>query len=92
MKAPVSAYRAEAIGPCGRSQLHARYFFYVGGAFRWIDEGVFSAMSVTKISTRLPYISSLEAQMLLLQSTPLSRRAAGEKRRHLQHGHARRHH
>jgi len=46
------------------------YFFYVGGAFRWIDEGVFSAMSVTKISTRLPYISSLEAQMLLLQSTP----------------------
>jgi len=55
---------------CGAASYMLGYFFYVGGAFRWIDEGVFSAMSVTKISTRLPYISSLEAQMLLLQSTP----------------------
>ncbi len=70
MKAPVSAYKAEAIGPAGAASYMLGYFFYVGGAFRWIDEGVFSAMSVTKISTRLPYISSLEAQMLLLQSTP----------------------
>jgi TonB family protein len=70
MKAPVSAYRAEAIGPAGAASYMLGYFFYVGGAFRWIDEGVFSALSATKISTRLPYISSLEAQMLLLQSTP----------------------
>ena len=70
MKAPVSGYRAEAIGPAGAASYMLGYFFYVGGAFRWIDEGVFSAMSATKISTRLPYISSLEAQMLLLQSTP----------------------
>jgi TonB family protein len=70
MKPPVSAYRAEAIGPAGAASYMLGYFFYVGGAFRWIDEGVFSAMSATKISTRLPYISSLEAQMLLLQNTP----------------------
>jgi len=70
MKVPVSAYRAEAIGPAGAASYMLGYFFYAGGAFRWIDEGVFSAMSATKISTRLPYISSLEAQMLLLQSTP----------------------
>jgi TonB family protein len=70
MKSPVSAYRAEAIGPAGAASYMLGYFFYVGGGFRWIDEGVFSAMSATKISTRLPYISGPEAQMLLLQSTP----------------------
>jgi TonB family protein len=70
MKSPVPVYRAEAIGPEGAASYMLGYFFYVGGAFRWIDEGVFSAMSATKISTRLPYISGLEAQMLLLQSTP----------------------
>jgi TonB family protein len=70
MKSPVSVYRAEAIGPASAASYMLGYFFYVGGAFRWIDEGVFSAMSATKISTRLPYISGLEAQMLLLQSTP----------------------
>jgi TonB family protein len=69
MKAPVSAYRAEAIGPAGAASTMLGYFFYVGGGFRWIDEGVFSALSATKISTRLPYISGPEAQMLLLQST-----------------------
>jgi TonB family protein len=70
MKSPVSVYRAEAIGPAGAASYMLGYFFYVGGAFRWIEEGVFSSMSATKISTRLPYISGLEAQMLLLQSTP----------------------
>jgi len=70
MKSPVSVYRAEAIGPAGAASYMLGYFFYVGGDFRRIDEGVFSAMSATKISTRLPYISGLEAQMLLLQSTP----------------------
>jgi TonB family protein len=70
MKAPVSAYRAEAIGPAGAASYVLGYFFYVEGSFRWIDENVFSALSVAKISTRIPYISGLEAQMLLLQSAP----------------------
>jgi TonB family protein len=70
MKAPVTAYRAEAIGPAGAASYLLGYFFYVEGSFRWIDEIVFSALSAAKISTRLPYISALEAQMLLLQSTP----------------------
>jgi len=70
MKAPVSVYRAEAIGPAGAASYMLGYFFYVEGSFRWIDESVFSALSAAKISTRLPYISGLEAQMLLLQSTP----------------------
>ncbi len=68
MKASVPAYRAEAIGPGGAGSYMLGYFFYVGGGFRRIDESVFGALSAAKISTRLPYISSLEAQMLLLQS------------------------
>jgi TonB family protein len=70
MRAPVSAYRAEAIGPAGAASYMLGYFFYVGGRFRWVDETVFSALSAAKISTRLPYISAFEAQMLLLQSSP----------------------
>jgi TonB family protein len=70
MKAPVPAYRAEAIGPGSADSYMLGYFFYVGGGFRQIDESVFGALSAAKISTRLPYISSLEAQMLLLQSAP----------------------
>jgi TonB family protein len=70
LKAPVSGYRAEAIGPAGAAGYMLGYFFYVEGSFRWIDESVFSALSAARISTRLPYISALEAQMLLLQSTP----------------------
>jgi TonB family protein len=70
VKAPVSAYRTEAIGPAGAASYMLGYFFYVEGSFRWIDESVFSALSAARISTRLPYISSLEAQMLLLQSSP----------------------
>jgi TonB family protein len=70
MKAPIPAYRAEAIGPGSASSYMLGYFFYVGGSFRRIDESVFGALSAAKISTRLPYISSLEAQMLLLQSAP----------------------
>jgi TonB family protein len=70
MKAPVSAYRAEAIGPAGAASYMLGYFFYVEGSFRRIDESVFSALSAARISTRLPYISGLEAQMLLMQSTP----------------------
>src|SRR6202047_3010641 len=70
IKAPVSAYRAEAIGPAGAASYMLGYFFYVQGGFRRIDESVFSALSAARISTRLPYISALEAQMLLLQSTP----------------------
>ena len=70
MKTPVSAYRAEAIGPAGAASYMLGYFFYVEGSFRWIDETVFSALSAARISARLPYISALEAQMLLLQSTP----------------------
>ncbi len=70
MKAPLPAYRAEAIGPGGADSYMLGYFFSVGGSFRRIDESVFGALSAAKISTRLPYISSLEAQMLLLQSAP----------------------
>jgi TonB family protein len=70
MKAPVSVYRAEAIGPAAAASYMLGYFFYVEGSFRWIDESVFSALSAARISARLPYISALEAQMLLLQSTP----------------------
>ncbi len=70
MKARVSVYRAEAIGPAGAASYMLGYFFYVGGSFRWIDESLFSVLTVAKISTRLPYISGLEAQMLLLQSAP----------------------
>jgi TonB family protein len=70
MKAPVSVYRVEAIGPAGAASYMLGYFFYVEGSFRWIDESVFNALSIARISTRLPYISALEAQMLLLQSTP----------------------
>jgi TonB family protein len=70
MKAPVSVYRAEAIGPAGAASYMLGYFFFVGGSFRWVDETVFSALSAARISTRLPYISAFEAQMLLLQSSP----------------------
>jgi TonB family protein len=70
MKAPVSGYRAEAIGPAGAASYMLGYFIYVEGGFRWIDESVFSALSIARISTTLPYISALEAQMLLLQSAP----------------------
>jgi TonB family protein len=70
MKAPVSVYRAEAVGPAGAASYMLGYFFYVGSSFRWVDESVFGALSAAKISTRLPYISGLEAQMLLLQSAP----------------------
>jgi TonB family protein len=70
MKAPVSAYRAEAIGPAGAASYMLGYFFYVESGFRRIDESVFGALSAAMISTRLPYISSLEAQMMLLQSAP----------------------
>src|ERR1700687_1905964 len=70
MKAPVSVYRAEAVGPAGAASYMLGYFFYVGGGFRWVDGNVFSALSAARISTRLPYISGLEARMLLLQSAP----------------------
>jgi TonB family protein len=70
MKAPVPAYRAEAIGPGSATSYMLGYFFYVEGGFRRIDESVFGALSAAKISTRLPYISGLEAQMMLLQSAP----------------------
>jgi TonB family protein len=70
MRQPIPAYRAEAIGPASAASYMLGYFFYVEGGFRWVDESVFGALSAAKISTRLPYISSLEAQMLLLQSAP----------------------
>jgi TonB family protein len=70
MKAPVSVYGAEAIGPAGASSYMLGYFFYVEGRFRRVDESVFGALSAAKISTRLPYISALDAQMMLLQSAP----------------------
>jgi TonB family protein len=70
MKAPVPLYRAEAIGPGSAASYMLGYFFYRGGNFRLIDESVFGSLSAAKILTRLPYISSLEAQMLLLQSAP----------------------
>jgi TonB family protein len=69
MKDPVPVYRAEAIGPARAASYMLGYFFYVEGGFRWVDENVFSALSA-KIQPRLPYISELEAQMLLLQSAP----------------------
>jgi TonB family protein len=72
MMTQVPVYRAEAIGPAGTASYMLGYFFYVEGAFRWVDESIFSALSAAKISTRLPYISASEAQMLLLQSTPPS--------------------
>jgi TonB family protein len=70
LKGPVSAYRAEAIGLGSVDSHMLGYFFYVEGGFRQIDELVFSALSSTKQYTGLPYISSAEAQMLLLQSAP----------------------
>jgi TonB family protein len=70
MKVPVPVYRAEAIGPGGAASYMLGYFFYVGGTFRLIDENVFGAMSAAINPPRLAYISSLEAQMLLLQSAP----------------------
>jgi TonB family protein len=70
MKIPVPAYRAEAIGSGGTTSYMLGYFFYVGGGFRLIDESVFGAMSAAKNPPRVPYLSSLEAQMLLLQSAP----------------------
>ena len=68
MKVPVPVYRAEAIGPGSAASYMLGYFFYVGGSFRLIDENVFGALSAAKIPPRRPYISSLEAQMLLMQS------------------------
>jgi TonB family protein len=70
MKATVPAYKAEAIGPGSATSYMLGYFFYVEGGFQRIDESVFGALSAAKISTRLPYISGLEAQMMLLQSAP----------------------
>jgi len=70
MKVPVPAFRAEAIGPGSAASYMLGYFFYVGGAFRLIDENVFDAFSVAKGPPRLPYLSTGEAQMLLLQSSP----------------------
>jgi TonB family protein len=70
MKVPVPVYRAEAIGPGGAASYMLGYFFYVEGTFRLIDENVFGAMSTAWNPPSIPYISSLEAQMLLLQSAP----------------------
>jgi TonB family protein len=70
MKVPVSAYRAEAIGPGSADSYMLGYFFYVEGGFRHIDESTFGALSAARKPPRLPYISNLEAQMLLLQSAP----------------------
>jgi TonB family protein len=70
MKVPVPVYRAEAIGPGSATSYMLGYFFYVEGSFRLIDENVFDALSVAKGPPRMPYISSAEAQMLLLQSSP----------------------
>jgi TonB family protein len=69
MKVPVPAFRAEAIGPGSASSYMLGYFFYVGGSFRLIDENVFDAFSVAKGPPRLPYLSTGESQMLLLQSS-----------------------
>jgi TonB family protein len=70
MKVPVPVYRAEAIGPGSAAGYMLGYFFYVGGGFRLIDESVFGTLVAAKSPPRIPYISSLEAQMLLLQSLP----------------------
>jgi TonB family protein len=70
MKVPVPVFRAEAIGPGSATSYMLGYFFYAGGGFRLIDENVFDAFSVGKGPPRMAYISSAEAQMLLLQSSP----------------------
>ena len=70
MKVPVPVFRAEAIGPGSATSYMLGYFFYVGGGFRLIDENVFDAFSVAKGPPRMAYLSSAEAQMLLLQSSP----------------------
>jgi TonB family protein len=68
MKEPIHAYRAEAKS-AGESSSHMLgYFFYVDDGFREIEELVFSALSATKRSPGLPYISALDAQLLLMQS------------------------
>jgi TonB family protein len=68
MKEPVHAYRAEAKSAAETNSHMLGYFFYVGDGFREIDELVFGALSASKSYTGLPYISALEAQMMLLQS------------------------
>ena len=70
LRGPMSAYRAEAIGPGNVDSHMLGYFFYVDGGYRQIDELVFSGLSSTKQYTGLPYISGAEAQMLLLQGAP----------------------
>jgi len=67
-KEAVHAYRAEAKGTSETNSHMLGYFFYVDGGFREIDELVFGALSATKSYAGLPYISALEAQMMLLQS------------------------
>ncbi len=67
-KEPVHAYRAEAKSASESNSHMLGYFFYVDGGFREIDELVFGALSAAKSYAGLPYISALEAQMMLLQS------------------------
>lgn len=69
MKEDVHAYRVEALSAGSTSSVMLGYFFYVSGGFREVDELVFGALPAAKISPRLPYLSPLEAQMLLVQST-----------------------
>jgi TonB family protein len=68
MNAQVHAYRAEAKSAAETNSHMLGYFFYIGDGFREIDELVFGALSAAKSYTGLPYISALEAQMMLLQS------------------------
>lgn len=68
-KEEVHAYRVEALSAGSTSSVMLGYFFYVSGGFREVDELVFGALPAAKISTRLPYLSPVEAQMLLVQST-----------------------
>lgn len=68
MKAPVHVYRAEAKSTAETNSHMLGYFFYVGDGFREIDELVFGVLSAAKSYTGLPYISALDAQMMLLQS------------------------
>jgi TonB family protein len=68
LKKDVQAYRVEAVSTGSTSSIMLGYFFYVSGGFREVDENVFGSLAAAKQSTRLPYISAAQAQMLLLQS------------------------
>lgn len=70
LKEEVHAYRVEVVSAGSTSSVMLGYFFYVSGGFREVDELVFGALAAAKISARLPYISAIQAQMMLLQSTP----------------------